>query len=94
MTPVFNSSERTPLEIARTEAGYTRDELAVLAGINPATVARIEKRHVKPQKATLFVLGVALDILPRELEEADQRALSRISVSGPMALVSPARTRT
>jgi len=48
------------LREARVAAGLTIEQLAVSAGVGAATVERIEHGRVKPHRATLLALALAL----------------------------------
>ena len=48
------------LREARVAAGLTIEQLAVQAGVGGATVERIEHGRVKPHRATLLALALAL----------------------------------
>jgi len=48
------------LREARIAAGLTIEQLAVSAGVGGATVERIEHGRVKPHRATLLALALAL----------------------------------
>lgn len=59
-----------PLKRVRVAAGLSRVDTATLAGgISPETVAKIERREVKPRRSTLIVLAMALNVAPSKLEE-------------------------
>jgi transcriptional regulator with XRE-family HTH domain len=52
---------------ARRERGWTREMLAVYAGVSATTVARIERGEHIPRPATLMALARALDLPGDEL---------------------------
>lgn len=52
---------------ARERAGLTQLELAVAAGLTPATVCRLERAKQTPHLDTIQRLAIALGVKPAEL---------------------------
>jgi transcriptional regulator with XRE-family HTH domain len=57
------------LKRQRTRRALTQAELAELAGVTTATVARIERDEIEPRMTTLRKLAEALEVDPAELVE-------------------------
>jgi transcriptional regulator with XRE-family HTH domain len=55
------------LKDARIRRALTQEELAEKAGVNAATVARLERNRTEPHMSTLRKLAKALDVDPTEL---------------------------
>ncbi|MDD5093595.1 MAG: helix-turn-helix transcriptional regulator [Dehalococcoidia bacterium] len=56
------------LEKLRLDRLLTQEQLAKLAGINRATVSRIELGAIKPRPLTIRKLAKALEVPPHEIE--------------------------
>jgi len=67
MSDICSPEQRTLLEQARRERGWSRERLAAEAQISAQTVYRIERGRVKAAPATRMVLAAALNLLPEEL---------------------------
>lgn len=65
---------RTPLEAARRNAGLSREQLAVKAGVSIWTIGRIERRDATPRRAIVLALALALDLAPSDLNENERPA--------------------
>jgi transcriptional regulator with XRE-family HTH domain len=52
---------------ARERAGLTQLELAIAAGLTPATVCRLERAKQSPHLDTIQRLAIALGVKPAEL---------------------------
>lgn len=59
---------------ARSTAGMTQFDLAVRAGVSPASVHRIEAGRQRPTAATLVVLADALGVPPESLAHTGNAA--------------------
>lgn len=59
----------TVLEARRREAGLTREQLAVAAGVTAKTIYSIEHGHSRPQRTTLQAIARALGCSPEDLDE-------------------------
>ena len=55
------------LKALRIEQALTQKELAEEAGVNAATVARLERNETEPHMPTVRKLAAALSVHPREL---------------------------
>lgn len=55
------------LRAARSEAGFTQEELAHLSGLDRSTVSQSELANASPQLETLIRLAGGLQLDPREL---------------------------
>jgi serine-type D-Ala-D-Ala carboxypeptidase/endopeptidase len=55
------------LKALRIEQALTQKELADRAGVNAATVARLERDETEPHMPTVRKLAAALEVHPREL---------------------------
>jgi transcriptional regulator with XRE-family HTH domain len=55
------------LKALRIEQALTQAELADKAGVNAATVARLERNETEPHMPTVRKLAAALDVHPRAL---------------------------
>lgn len=60
-------AKRTPVRVARERAGITQFELAVEAGVHPATVSLAE-RGAPISPTTAAKLAAALGVSPEELQ--------------------------
>jgi transcriptional regulator with XRE-family HTH domain len=60
------------LKQARVQALLTQQELADRAGLQFATISRIERDHVDPHFRTIRKLAKALDIDPAELVKEER----------------------
>jgi DNA-binding XRE family transcriptional regulator len=61
------ASHPHPLAQARADKRLSREALAALAGISPRTIYAIEVEGVRPQRATVRVLSLALRCEPKEM---------------------------
>lgn len=64
---------RTLLEHLRTEAGLTREQLAVAAGLSASTVARAELGYHRPQPSSRLLLARVLGCDPTDLLNDERR---------------------
>lgn len=62
------------LKNLRIEQALTQGELAQKAGVNTATVARLERNETEPHMPTVRKLAQALGVEPRALTKGDRDA--------------------
>ena len=62
------------LKALRIEQAFTQKELADEAGVNAATVARLERNETEPHMPTVRKLAAALGVHPRELTKGGRDA--------------------
>jgi transcriptional regulator with XRE-family HTH domain len=64
-----------PLEQIRRSLGMSREQLAAQAGVSIGTILGIERRGVRPQRATQAVLSMTLHVMPEVLFPAPNEGL-------------------
>jgi transcriptional regulator with XRE-family HTH domain len=75
MTRAVSAVERTAsaLQRERHARGLSREALGALAGLSPRTIYAIEVDGVRPQRATVRVLAIALGVDPATLRDNEKR---------------------
>jgi transcriptional regulator with XRE-family HTH domain len=76
MSGKANANPSSPIQIAREEAGLSREGLAFKAGMSLRTIERIEAGQVQPHRATVRAIAEALDLTPAALGQAPGQAES------------------
>jgi transcriptional regulator with XRE-family HTH domain len=68
-SPVDRADSSAPHPVAqlRAQRGLTREQLAVRAGVCAGTLRNLEVRGVRPTRATVKVLCLALEAEPSEI---------------------------
>ncbi len=56
-----------PIYRRRIELGMTRLDVSVLTGLDASSLYKMERRTHRPRRATLILLGAALNCAPEDL---------------------------
>ncbi len=78
------------IQVARTEQGLSRKELAALAGISYASLADIETARRRPSSSALIRIASALGMEPSELLSRAERYRARAAAYAPLEAGPPA----